>query len=290
MNSIVARVVLFSLVFLLPLIVVAQPDDSLHDIDLTAHDPETGEALPTQDGKAPIDGTPGDGIRDHFNYLVVITNIPTADPGPLEETGRLKLVVGAWGDNHPTYGEGMPDMILGEKVVDDIHYQEDVAFIRGRIDLSSDTEFGQMLRYVGRLDLPSGRAATFEHDVTVGCLCPRSGSWTATNYPGTMVCTGTFNSTLPLGGNTQTGADLGVYDGCRTIQYTNFDEEYADVVMQRVPGECGYEGEAQGIPMESSFNFDVQNEEFLIGSLRLTVAQQGATCIMTRDFEVRFND
>jgi len=123
----------------------------------------------------------------------------------------------------------------------------------------------------------------------LSCICPRAGSWTASNLPGTMVCTGTTGFTLPLAASTQTGT-LGVSNGCQSLQITNFDDDYADVPMQRVPGECGYVGVAEGVPMENRFNLDVQNEEFLIGSLRMKVVQQGTTCIMTRDFEVRFND
>lgn len=265
---------LASIVFLLPLIVAAQTDQSDDSVVLTAQDPGTVEDLPTADRRASIEGTPGDGVPDKFNYRVDIRNT-------IGDGGRLKIQVLTSDDEG--WGE------LGVGVIEDIAVGENSASIIGHIDLSSDTEFGQMLRYLGRVDFPSGSAATFQHDVTVGCLCPRAGSWTASNYPGTMVCTGTAGFTLPLAASTQTG-DLGVYDGCQTLHYTNFDAEYADVAMQRVPGECGYEGEAHGLPMESSFNFDVQNEEFLIGSLRMEIVQQGTTCIMTRDFEVRFND
>ena len=123
----------------------------------------------------------------------------------------------------------------------------------------------------------------------LSCICPLEGSWSVSNLPGTMVCTGTAGFTLPLAASTQTGT-LGVYNGCQSLQITNFDDDYADVPMQRVPGECGYKGVAEGVPMENRFNLDVQNEEFLIGSLRMEIVQQGTTCIMTRDFEVRFID
>jgi hypothetical protein len=270
---------LASIVFLLPLVVAAQTVES-DSLALTAHDPETGEALPTQDGKASIDGTPGDGVRDKFNYTIRISIPDGSEPESLQLTVILldDEMAEKVEDGAEIYG-ATPSPWIGEES----------ASISGSIDLSYDTEFGQMLRYLGRLKLPDGSVAEFDESLTVGCVCPRAGSWTASNYPGTMVCTGIANLTIPLMGSTQTG-DLGVYDGCRTLHYTNFDDEYADVAMQRVPGECGYEGEAHGLPMESSFTFDVQTEEFLIGSLRMEMAEQGATCIMTRDFEVRFND
>ena len=268
---------LASIVFLLPLIVAAQTDQSDDSVTLTAHDPETGVDLPTPDRKASIEGTPGDGVRDSFNYGVTITNTIGDEPG------RLKIQVMAFDDNEAQWAEE------GVDVIEEIAVGEDRAIMFGRIDLSSDTELGQVLRYLGRVDLPNGRAATFQHDVTVGCLCPRAGSWTASNYPGTMVCTGTVGFTLPLAASTQKGT-LGVDNGCQSLQITNFDDEYADVPMQRVPGECGYKGEAEGVPLESRFTMDVQNEEFIIGSLRMEIDQQGTTCIMTRNFEVRYND
>ena len=278
MNSIAARLLLTSIVFLLPLIAAAQTGESDDSVTLTAHDPETGDALPTRDGKASIEGTPGDGVLDKYNYTVVIRIPEEWEPGSLhltvllmDDENRERLVMGS-----ENFGE-IPRPYIGE----------DWVRITGAIDLSSDTELGQVLRYLGRIDFPSGRAATFEHDVTVGCICPRAGSWTASNYPGTMVCTGIGNLTVPFGANTQTGT-LEVANGCQSLLATNFDN--ADMPMQRVPGECGYEGEAEGTPMVISFTLDVHTEELMTGSLRSEIVQGGTTCITTRDVEIRFND
>lgn len=120
------------------------------------------------------------------------------------------------------------------------------------------------------------------------CACPRAGTWRGSNLPGSMVCTGAINMTVPLPANSQSGT-LEVSNGCQSLTATRFSDEYADVTMNRVLG-CGYEGTAQGTPMEILFKYDVQNEEFIKGSLRSEFIEQGATCTMSREFELRFEE
>ncbi|MEZ5277075.1 MAG: hypothetical protein R3F07_11895 [Opitutaceae bacterium] len=122
------------------------------------------------------------------------------------------------------------------------------------------------------------------------CICPREGSWTITNLPGAMVCTGAFNMTVPLPPDTATGK-LIFQDGCDTILGTDFSRDTADLVMHRV-ADCTYEGTVggsqDGIPMEIHFTWRVQNEEYITGELHSQVNQSGATCTMSRTFEMRF--
>ena len=94
--------------------------------------------------------------------------------------------------------------------------------------------------------------------------------------------------TLPLPASSQTGT-LEVTDGCQSLVATKFSDEYADITLTRVPG-CGFEGSAQGTPMEILFTYEVQNEEIIKGSLNSVSQQQGTTCTMSRDFEVHFQE
>jgi len=42
--------------------------------------------------------------------------------------------------------------------------------------------------------------------------------------------------------------------------------------------------------MEILFTYDVQSEEFIKGTLYSEFIQQGATCTMAREFELRFEE
>ena len=94
--------------------------------------------------------------------------------------------------------------------------------------------------------------------------------------------------TVPLPENSQSGT-LEVSNGCQSLIATRFSDEYADVTMNRALG-CGCGGTAQGTPMEILFTYVVQNEEFITGSLRPEFIEQGATCTISREFELRFEE
>jgi hypothetical protein len=124
--------------------------------------------------------------------------------------------------------------------------------------------------------------------VAASCACPRAGTWRASNLLGSMVCTGPIQMTVPLPANT-TRSTLEVGDSCQSLLGTKFSDEYGDVIVNRVSG-CSFEGTAQGTPMEILFTLDVQSEEFITGSLHSEFSQQGATCTMSREFELRFEE
>jgi len=154
---------------------------------------------------------------------------------------------------------------------------------------SAEPSTGDVSTKSANFNVEDGETVTCQFKLTASdCLCPRAGSWTASNLPGLMVCTGTANLTLPLLPSTQTGT-LEVRDGCQTLFATDFAEDTADITMHRLPG-CGYEGTAQGVPMVIRFTWDVHDEEFMTGNLYSEVIQQGTTCVMTREIEMRFNN
>lgn len=286
MSSIEIRFILYSGIFLLSNHVAAQTEEPEDSVIPEARSlifealGDDGTELPPEGGKASIEGTPGDGIRDSFNYVI------NYRPTYVDEPGRIKLDVVVLDDE--TAAEIYRDTDFREVRTETI---ADLRTITGRIDLSYDTQAGQVLRFLGSLTYPWGRAKEFKHDLTVGCICPLEGKWTATNFPGTMVCTGAFNRTLPLAGNRQAGK-LHVSDDCESVLVTKIGPEYADVPMQRVPGECRYEGQAHGIPnvLANTFKMNIQDENFIIGDLRMELVQSGATCVLTRDFEVHFDE
>lgn len=285
MNSIYIRLIVFSAIFPLPNYVAAQTeasDDSAiseaRSVVLEAHG-EDGTELPAEGGRASIEGTPGDGIRDSFNFAVLVV-----DSRDDEGAGVLALTVMALDDE--TADERFPDVDF-----EDVEYslESGVATITGRIDLSYDTEVGQVLRFTGSVN---GVRAKFEKDLTVPCVCPLAGRWRARNNPGTMVCTGAFNRTLPLAASVQTGT-LEVSDDCETLHVTNFDVAYADVFLdQVVPGECSYKGKAQNIPneLDNTFEMFVRKEDRMEGNVTMQIEQSGATCILSRTFEVDYNE
>jgi hypothetical protein len=158
-----------------------------------------------------------------------------------------------------------------------------------RIVCDDENSTGDVSARTANFDLEDGEAVVCQFRLVAStCACPRAGSWTGSNLPGSMVCTGAVNMTVPLAANSQAGT-LEVSDDCQSLVATKFSDEYADVNMSRVLG-CGYEGTAQGTPMEIQFTWDVQNEEFITGSLHSEFAQQGATCTMSREFELRFDE
>jgi len=158
-----------------------------------------------------------------------------------------------------------------------------------RIRCDDENSNGDVSSRTANFNLQDGETVICQFRlVAPTCACPRAGSWTGSNLPGSMVCTGTMNRTIPLRASSQSGT-LVVGDGCESLVATKLSDEYADVTMNRVPG-CGYEGSAQGTPMEIYFRWDVQNEEFITGSLRSDFVQEGTTCTMSREFELRFNE
>ena len=97
---------------------------------------------------------------------------------------------------------------------------------------------------------------------------------------------------VPLPPSTETGT-LEIRDGCQTLFATDFSDDTANLTMHRVAG-CAYEGTVggsqDGIPMEIHFTWRLQDEEFITGELHSLVNQSGATCEMSRPFEMRFNN
>jgi len=158
-----------------------------------------------------------------------------------------------------------------------------------RIRCDDDNSTGDVSSRTANFNLEEGETVVCQFRLAAStCVCPRAGSWTGSNLPGLMVCTGTMERTLPLIASRQRGT-LRVSDGCQTLIATKMSDEYSDVIMKRGP-DCGYEGSAQSTPMEIFFTWDVQNEEYITGSLHSEFAQQGATCTMSRDLELRFNE
>jgi hypothetical protein len=152
---------------------------------------------------------------------------------------------------------------------------------------------GNMSTQTATFNIEDGETVTCRFKlVDSACLCPREGSWTVTNLPGVMACTGAFNMSIPLPPGTETGT-LEIRDGCQTLFATDFSDDTADLTMHRVAG-CAYEGTVggsqDGIPMVIHFTWHVQNEEFITGNLHSQVNQSGATCTMSRPFEMRFNN
>ena len=122
------------------------------------------------------------------------------------------------------------------------------------------------------------------------CICPKEGTWKANNLPGQMVCSGSFNMTVPLTPNQGTGT-LKIEEGCEKIVASGLSEDEATLVMRRNES-CGYVGTVggsqDGIPMNIEFTWSVLSERKIAGSLHSAVSQQGATCVMDRDYELDF--
>jgi hypothetical protein len=124
------------------------------------------------------------------------------------------------------------------------------------------------------------------------CICPQEGTWNANNLPGQMICSGSFNMTVPLTPDRGTGT-LKIEEGCKTIVASGLSEDEATLVMHRNES-CGYQGTVggsqDGIPMNIEFTWSVLNDKKISGSLHSAVNQQGATCVMDRDYELDFAD
>jgi hypothetical protein len=126
----------------------------------------------------------------------------------------------------------------------------------------------------------------------LSCICPLEGSWSVSNLPGAMVCTGAISLTVPFPANNGQG-ELQIRDDCETLFGTDFQADTADVTLRRQPN-CVYTGvvggEQGGMPMQLEFTMVVENEEYIAGSIYNQITQQGATCTTTRPFEMRFNN
>jgi hypothetical protein len=143
-----------------------------------------------------------------------------------------------------------------------------------------------------RFTLKAAEPSELEESPGASCICPLEGSWSVSNLPGAMVCTGSFNMSVPFPANNSQGA-LEISDDCETIFGTDFQSDTADVTLHRQP-DCTYAGvvggEQDGIPMQLEFTMAVENEKFLTGKIYSQVTQQGATCTINRPFEMRFNN
>ena len=126
----------------------------------------------------------------------------------------------------------------------------------------------------------------------LSCTCPLQGSWSVSNLPGAMVCTGALSMTVPIPASSGQG-HLEVRDDCNTLFGTDFQSDTADVTVHRQPN-CVYTGvvggEQGGIPMQLEFTMVVQDEKYITGGIYNQTTQQGATCVTTRPFAMRFND
>ena len=99
----------------------------------------------------------------------------------------------------------------------------------------------------------------------LSCICPLEGSWSVSNLPGAMVCTGAVSLTVPFPANNGQG-ELQIRDDCETLFGTDFQADTADVTVHRQPN-CVYTGvvggEQGGIPMQLEFTMVVENEDFI---------------------------
>ena len=140
---------------------------------------------------------------------------------------------------------------------------------------------------------PSGEApeTTQNDDCTQPDRVPREGVWMVSNLPGQMVCAG---MSMPLKPSQEPG-NLVHRDCGRTVIGSGFSDDTADIVMRAVDqsgsryvGTVG--GSQDGIPMTIDFEWHLQSDSFITGSLYSQVTQQGMTCTMSRPFEMRFAD
>jgi len=120
-------------------------------------------------------------------------------------------------------------------------------------------------------------------------LVPNQGKWMISNLPGSMVC-GSMN--IPLTPSSEPGT-LQVLDCGRTVIGSGMTDDTAELTMHAVDSGSGrytgsVGGEQDGIPMTIEFEWDVQSEAFITGSLHSEVSTQGMTCIMSRSYEMRF--
>ena len=120
-------------------------------------------------------------------------------------------------------------------------------------------------------------------------LVPREGVWMVSNFPGTMVC---GPMTLPLAPSQEPGI-LTLRDCGWTVLGSGFSEDTADLIMKasdqtgsRYTGAVG--GAQDGIPMTIQFEWRVQTDSHISGSLYSEVTQQGMTCVMSREYEMSF--
>ena len=120
-------------------------------------------------------------------------------------------------------------------------------------------------------------------------MVPREGVWMVSNLPGSMIC---GPMTLPLAPSQEPGT-LTVMDCGWTVVGSGFSEDTADLVMKATDqsgrqyrGTVG--GSQDGIPMTIHFDWNLQSDAYITGSLFSEVTQQGMTCRMVRDYEMRF--
>jgi hypothetical protein len=121
-------------------------------------------------------------------------------------------------------------------------------------------------------------------------LVPREGVWMVSNLPGTMTCGA---MTLPLTPSQEPGT-LMLRDCGWTVVGSGFSEDTADLIMtasdQSGTRYTGTVGDIQdGIPMRIDFEWSLQTDSRITGSLHSEVSQQGMTCVMARDYEMNFS-
>jgi len=121
-------------------------------------------------------------------------------------------------------------------------------------------------------------------------MVPRAGSWSVSNFPGRMVCGTMIN--MPLTPSQEDGI-LEIRDCGWTVIGTGVAEDTAALTMHAVDATSGrYTGSVGGvqdsIPMTINFNWQLNSEEWIVGDLSSEVTQQGVTCRMTREFELKY--
>lgn len=121
-------------------------------------------------------------------------------------------------------------------------------------------------------------------------MVPRAGSWSVSNFPGRMVCGTMIN--MPLSPSQEDGI-LEIRDCGWTVIGTGVAEDTAPLTMRAVDATSGrYTGSVGGmqdsISMTIHFNWQLNSEEWIVGDLWSEVVEQGMTCRMTREFELRY--
>ena len=153
---------------------------------------------------------------------------------------------------------------------------------------------GDLSQNAANFEVEAGESVMCTFHLTVGnaCICPKEGPWLVDNHAGSMVCTGTMSMTVPLKPDSSRGT-LSINDDCTRILAEGMSEDEADLDMALQP-DCSWigtvGGEQDGIPMDITFRWNIENEHRITGNLESTVSQQGMTCRMSRTYQLDYAD
>jgi hypothetical protein len=160
-------------------------------------------------------------------------------------------------------------------------------------DVSSERRsHGDRLQGTATFEVEAGEtvACTFHLAIATACTCPEEGRWQVDNHQGSMVCTGVMSMTIPLKPQRGQGT-LSINDDCSRILAEGMSDDEADLDMA-LQSDCSWLGTVggmqDGIPMEITFRWNVENERRITGDLKSTVSQQGMTCRMSRTYQLDY--